>query len=354
MIVSCAQCGVKLKVDETKIRPEGSRLKCPKCAGIFTVYRPEAPAPPPQAERPSPAPPRPAEGPQVQPPRPAPPPQAERPAPPTRPKWSLNPRTVVVAHDGEALTAMISTLLSAEGYRVVTAGDGVEAMVAIEREKPAVVILDVALPRIYGFEICDRLKGSEESKGIKAVLIASVYDKTRYKREPASLYGADDYIEKHHIEDFLVKKVARLASGEAGPGQPSPTPPPLREERAFTLPPPPSARPKRERQAEEMRREEIGPPGAPSAADSQAVEAARRFARIILSDIALYNQGAVEEGIRTGGFRGVLAAELKEGRDLYNTRVSEEVRRDMDYFDDEIEKFIEKKRRIMEMGEMGG
>ncbi|HLB25640.1 MAG TPA: zinc-ribbon domain-containing protein, partial [Nitrospirota bacterium] len=45
MIVSCGQCGVKLKVDETKIKEGGSKLKCPKCANIFIVMRPQEPAP---------------------------------------------------------------------------------------------------------------------------------------------------------------------------------------------------------------------------------------------------------------------------------------------------------------------
>jgi predicted Zn finger-like uncharacterized protein len=346
MIVSCDQCGVKLKVDESKIRPEGSKLKCPKCANIFTVRRPEEPAvsPTPPIPEPRPAvPPRPA--PQA-PPAPQPPPAVERAAPPEpkKPKWQLDHRKVVVAHDGDALLKMISDLLTGAGYEVITASDGIQAMVSITQERPFLAILDVALPRIYGFEICDRIKESEESKDIKVILIASIYDKTRYKREPTSLYGADDYIEKHHIPDLLVKKVQRLATEEVQSGEK-----PVREEQSYTAPPP-EVRPVREQQAVEMRKEEIKDFPTPSPVDPQQVEAARRFARIILSDIALYNQGAVEEGIKTDKFREVLANELKEGRDLYNTRVSEDVRRSMDYFDDETEKFIEKKRRIMEMG----
>ena len=109
----------------------------------------------------------------------------------------------------------------------------------------------------------------------------------------------------------------------------------------------------RSQQAAEMRREEMrefaAPSTPPSSIDPQQVEAARRFARIILSDIALYNQSAVEDGIRGGNFREVLAAELKEGRDLYNKRVPEDVRASMDYLEDEIQKFVEKKRNTMDL-----
>ncbi len=350
MIISCANCGVKLKVDESKVKEGGSRLKCPKCANIFTVYRPEPAPAAGQVQTSAPAAPRP-----VPPPAPmsvpAAPPVVETPAPPPQPaakpsvpRWQLDRRKVLVAHDSDSVLALIKGLLEETGYEVTTAREGVEAVVLIEREKPFLAILDVALPRIFGFEICDRLKNNGESSEVKVLLIASIYDKTRYKREPVSLYGADDYIEKHHIQDCILDKVKRLASGSGIPI--------LREEEKLQAPPPEEAG-MRSQQAAEMRREEMrefaAPSMPPSSIDPQQVEAARRFARIILSDIALYNQSAVEDGIRGGNFREVLAAELKEGRDLYNKRVPEDVRASMDYLEDEIQKFVEKKRNTMDL-----
>lgn len=347
MIVSCNQCGVKLKVDESKIKEGGSKLKCPKCANIFTVFRPEAeagtsPAAAATAPQTQPRPPIPPAPAQSAPPRPPIPSAPARTASPAT-RWELDNNKILVAHSGENVLRLIAGLLEEEGYAVITAGEGVQAMIAIESEKPFMVVLDVGLPRIYGFEICDRIKNSEESSHMKVLLVASIFDKTKYKREPTSLYGADDYIEKHHIQDALVMKVKRLASPEAA------GPAPVREE-SFTPPPPPSEMPFRQQQASQMRREEAAQFPAPSAVDPQQVEAARRFARIILSDIALYNQGAVEEGVRNGTLNDVLAAELKEGRDLYNTRIPEEVRNTMDYFADEVDKFIEKKRHTMDIG----
>lgn len=340
MIVACDQCGVKLKVDETKIKEGGSKLRCPKCQSIFTVYRPsEQPAqaaPPPPVQRPpvQAAPPPP---PVQAPPRPAvqaPP----APAPALVNKWALDRRKVVVAHSGDTVLSLVKELLGGAGFETITCMDGVQAMIDIEKHRPAVVVLDVALPSIFGFEICDRLKNNPETSDIKIILLASIYDKTRYKREPTSLYGADDYIEKHHIQDFIARKVNRLLS---------PVPGPVHREEETSTPPPPEEMPARQHQAEEMRKEEVRPPAA--AVDNQQVEAARRFARIILSDIALYNQAAVEQGIKGGNFTDVLKEELREGRDLYNSRVPEEVRASMDYYADEIEKFVEKKKRLMEM-----
>jgi predicted Zn finger-like uncharacterized protein len=349
MIVSCDQCGVKLKVDESKIKPGGSKLRCPKCQSIFAVYHPDeqkpAAAAPPPVQAP-PAPPRQA-APPVQappPPRPAvqappPPPPAPAPLRPPAAKWQLDRRKVVVADSGETTLSLIKGLLTQAGFETITASDGVQAMIEIEKNRPGVVILDVALPSIFGFEICDRLKNNPESSDVKIILIASIFDKTKYKREPTSLYGADDYIEKHHIQDFIAKKVNRLLS---------PVTSTHREEESFVTPPPSEAQ-VRERQAEQMRKEEIKDFPVQAPVDAQQVEAARRFARIILSDIALYNQGAVEQGIKGDNFQKVLSEEIKEGRELYNSRVPVEVRNSMDYFADELDKFVEKKKRLMEM-----
>ena len=263
---------------------------------------------------------------------------------PAAPKWKLDRSKIVVAHDGDSVLRLVESILTEEGYQVICESEGIAAVVAIEREKPFLVLLDVALPRIYGFEICDRLKNSPESDEIKVILIAAIYDKTRYKREPVSLYGADDYIEKHHIQDCIAKKVKRLAAdGQPAPGTNSP-----REEESCK----PSLEdlPLREEQIFEMRKEEIKPVLATSSVGNQQVEAARRFARIILSDIALYNQGAVEAGVRDGNFEQALAAELKEGRDLYNGRISGEVTATGDYFAEEMSKFVEKKRQTMGLG----
>ena len=386
MITSCSQCGVRLKVDDSKIKEGGTRLKCPKCGNIFLVEKPAAEPP-----RKTPPPPEPMRPPQMEPAAQKPPeatftpPSAPAPSKPAEaapqakvsrsvPKWGLDRSKILVAHDGESILGLVESILTNEGYQVIKETEGIAAVVSIEREKPFLCILDVALPRIYGFEICDRLKNSPESSDIKIILIASIYDKTRYKREPVSLYGADDYIEKHHIQDSLVQKVKRLAA-EAG-GAPSVRPPreediripapediPLRQEQGVRMrndeipePPAPSIPPTVERQMEPETAPDKQPATERQAVDSrqtadhQQVEAARRFARIILSDIALYNQGVVEEGIRAWNFEEALAPELKEGRDLYNGRVSREVIESGDYFADETAKFIEKKRQTMGLG----
>ncbi len=75
-------------------------------------------------------------------------------------------------------------------------------------------------------------------------------------------------------------------------------------------------------------------------ADPKAVEKARRFARIIVSDIALYNQEAVIEGLRNGTFFELLNADVSEGRDLYEGRVPAVIRAKKDYYQEAFDNFI--------------
>ena len=75
-------------------------------------------------------------------------------------------------------------------------------------------------------------------------------------------------------------------------------------------------------------------------ADPEAVEKARRFARIIVSDIALYNQEAVIEGLKNGTFYNLLGKDVDEGRDLYEGRVPSLIRAKKDYYQEAFDNFI--------------
>lgn len=74
-------------------------------------------------------------------------------------------------------------------------------------------------------------------------------------------------------------------------------------------------------------------------------EKAKRLARLIVSDIVLYNQAAVEEGIRNGNFFETMAHDVQEARNLYASRVPEEIRQDTTYLDDAFNDLIDRKKR---------
>ncbi len=74
-------------------------------------------------------------------------------------------------------------------------------------------------------------------------------------------------------------------------------------------------------------------------------EKAKRLARLIVSDIVLYNQAAVEEGIRNDNFFEVMSHDIQEARNLYASRVPEEIRKETSYLDDAFTNLIERKKR---------
>ncbi|MBI5379681.1 MAG: zinc-ribbon domain-containing protein [Nitrospirae bacterium] len=317
MIANCPQCRVKLKVDDAKIPSQGGKIRCPRCQTVFRVERvtPTARGVSPSLQ-PAPM------GIGV-----APAPAAEKPA-------------VLVAHDSEEIRAPVRRILERGGYRVIEAADGVEAIIRMEKERPFAALLDVGLPKIYGFEVCERMKSPPGMSGTFVILLASIFDKTRYKRAPESLYGADDYIEKHHLEDALLPKLANFRQKVPTVPQKEivremaeqPVAPPLTEQEMATL-------------TEVLKRDEVPPPV--EEVDREQVEKAKRFARIIISDIALYNQKLVEEGIRHETLLDLLRNELQEGRNLYETRVAPDIRRLGDFFQQAIGDFVEKKRRTL-------
>jgi hypothetical protein len=81
------------------------------------------------------------------------------------------------------------------------------------------------------------------------------------------------------------------------------------------------------------------------AVDAAEVEKAQRFARIVVSDIVLYNQEAVAEGIAKGTFYDLLKEDITEGRALYDKRVPEAIRASRDYFQEAFDNFIETKKK---------
>ncbi len=79
--------------------------------------------------------------------------------------------------------------------------------------------------------------------------------------------------------------------------------------------------------------------------DPEAIEKARRFARIIVSDIALYNQEMVIEGIKNGTFFDLLKNDVTEGRELYEKRVPAGIRSQKDYYQEAFDNFIRTAKR---------
>jgi CheY-like chemotaxis protein len=241
---------------------------------------------------------------------------------------------VLVATDGADFQSLIGEVLAAAGFTLRETRSGEETWAALGSWRPQVALLDVALPGVPAFELCDRVRADNDLSGTGLILIASVFQQTRYKRAPTSLYGADDYIEKHHIRDSLPDKVARLLpAGAAAAAPPAPVAAAAEKRHAVIG----------EREQETLIREELyGPQGRERKGLERLQERLRRYARIIISDIALYNQELVEQGIREGTFTELLKKEIEEGHRLYLVRVPSSAGGG-DYYDEAVRDFIAKR-----------
>jgi two-component system OmpR family response regulator len=128
--------------------------------------------------------------------------------------------TVLVVDDEEHITELVAMGLKINGFDVERVASGRAALDAVERHKPDLIVLDVMLPDLDGFEVARRLRLAEGAGTRVPVIFLTARDTTRDKVEGLRL-GSDDYVTKpFSIEELVerVKAVLRRASG-AGPGE---------------------------------------------------------------------------------------------------------------------------------------
>lgn len=117
-------------------------------------------------------------------------------------------KLILVVDDDPDLVEAVSMKLESENYRVAKAYDGVEAMESIKAEKPALVVLDVMMPRKNGWVVCDEIKKNDQLKDIAVVMLTAVADAvqtTSYTHYEGKTTLADDYIPKPIDLDKLME-----------------------------------------------------------------------------------------------------------------------------------------------------
>ncbi|HSL21001.1 MAG TPA: response regulator [Vicinamibacterales bacterium] len=116
-------------------------------------------------------------------------------------------KKVLVVDDSPTDLQLMSALLKKQGYEVVTAVDGEEALDKAASTLPPLVVLDIILPKKNGFQVCRQLKTTAETSNIKVILISSKnQDSDRFW---GMKQGADEYIGKPYRDDELLAAVAR-------------------------------------------------------------------------------------------------------------------------------------------------
>jgi len=120
-------------------------------------------------------------------------------------------KKILVADDEPNIVISLEYLLKREGYTVLLARDGQQALDTIIRERPDLVLLDVMMPGKSGFEVCQAVRASEDLQGTKILMLTAKGRDTDVAKGTA--LGADDYMTKPFSTRELVEKVARILGG---------------------------------------------------------------------------------------------------------------------------------------------
>ncbi|ABA20132.1 response regulator transcription factor [Anabaena sp. FACHB-709] len=119
--------------------------------------------------------------------------------------------TVLIVEDSLAQREMITDLLKASGLTVTHATDGLEALEAIKEEPPDLVVLDIVMPKMNGYEVCRRLKSDPKTQNVPVVMCSSKGEE--FDRYWGMKQGADAYIAKPFQPTELVGTVKQLLRG---------------------------------------------------------------------------------------------------------------------------------------------
>lgn len=122
-------------------------------------------------------------------------------------------KKILLVDDEENIVLMVKARLQGNGYEVIVAMDGQDALQKSRTENPDLIILDVMLPKMDGFKVCRMLKADENYKHIPIILFSARTQSSDL--EMGRQQGADDYITKPFQPAFLLEKIQNLLTSKS-------------------------------------------------------------------------------------------------------------------------------------------
>ena len=115
---------------------------------------------------------------------------------------------VLVIDDSKTIRKSAENLLSKEGYEVVTANDGFEALAKIAQTQPEIIFVDIMMPRLDGYQTCALIKNNDKYKTTPVVMLSSkdgLFDKAKGR-----IVGSDEYLTKPFSREELLGTISSL------------------------------------------------------------------------------------------------------------------------------------------------
>jgi DNA-binding response OmpR family regulator len=125
----------------------------------------------------------------------------------------MSDRAVLVAEDDEDILVLVTTRLRLDGFNVLEARDGEQALALLRERRPLVAVLDIGLPGLDGLEVLQRIRADEELRGTPVLLLTAKAQETDVRRGFDA--GADAYVRKPFSPAKLSAKVDELLRGQA-------------------------------------------------------------------------------------------------------------------------------------------
>ena len=121
-------------------------------------------------------------------------------------------KKILVIEDEVEINELVCSRLMMNGFEVISAQDGLEGLDMARKEKPDLIILDVMMPKLNGYQVCRMLKFDDKYKSIPIIFLTA--RSQQYDKEVGKEVSADSYIAKPFDGEVLLKEVKRLLEKE--------------------------------------------------------------------------------------------------------------------------------------------
>lgn len=110
------------------------------------------------------------------------------------PATRTGPSRLLIADDNQQNCELLDAYLASEGYEILFARDGMETLEMVEQQQPDLILLDIMMPKLSGYEVCERLRQNEDTRTIPILMVTALNEQGDI--EKAVNAGCDDFLTK--------------------------------------------------------------------------------------------------------------------------------------------------------------